>query len=468
VFSEEILETKEPDRWKQNTEVLIFRSVERNSESSSEVTKLRLRISDTFWNGFSNNFKKFQKVSKSFKKTWHFQEKKCNFPEFLVFCFLIAPTLCFRKKFWKLKNLIGENKIRKYLSVLFEKVVFAAGSSRSKYICSLADASHPRQLETSGNKAIADTNTNHAINECARSMHRIYWANVTVCEAWSFHLSQTSSLKTIRAAWAGPLGRPGRSRGLAQAPDDEGTGPPWPGRQVAPNACASRAIRNPHHLDENQYTGAYLFHTGTYPAWCSARWWTSHGGFVRVWNLIKSTSGTVTYQYVHRGTVTYQYVLRYTLDQNKANYGIWITWHDQGGGCWGCLWYQNRSEHRWYQMSMISYTANIIDSKLLNHSLKTWFQIWFRIWYCLWYHMSMISRNADSIDSELRLWYHCFKNMMSYMISRTTVLWRGLWYQMSMRCKEIYLIKSLLVAPSTRIFNLAFESKPLAENYGNG
>jgi hypothetical protein len=63
-------------------------------------------------------------------------------------------------------NEISENKI------WFEKVFFAAGSSRSKYICSRAVSSHLRQ--TSGNKAIADTNTTHAVNECAKSMHRMY------------------------------------------------------------------------------------------------------------------------------------------------------------------------------------------------------------------------------------------------------------------------------------------------------
>ncbi len=59
---------------------IIFRSVESDSESSSEVTKLWLRISDTFWNCFSNNFKKFQKVSKNFKKTRNFQKKSVISP----------------------------------------------------------------------------------------------------------------------------------------------------------------------------------------------------------------------------------------------------------------------------------------------------------------------------------------------------------------------------------------------------
>ena len=57
-----------------------------------------------------------------------------------------------------------------------EKVFFAAGSSRSKYICSRAVASHPRQ--TSGNKAIADMNTTHAVNECARSISQYISTNV--------------------------------------------------------------------------------------------------------------------------------------------------------------------------------------------------------------------------------------------------------------------------------------------------
>jgi hypothetical protein len=58
-------------------------------------------------------------------------------------------------------NEISKNK------TWFEKVFFAAGSSRSRYICSRAVASHPGQ--TSGNKAIADTNTTHAVNECAKT-----------------------------------------------------------------------------------------------------------------------------------------------------------------------------------------------------------------------------------------------------------------------------------------------------------
>ena len=55
---------------------IIFRSVESDSESSSEVTKSRLRISENFWNcNFaksrekSQNFKKFQKTRKFQKKS---------------------------------------------------------------------------------------------------------------------------------------------------------------------------------------------------------------------------------------------------------------------------------------------------------------------------------------------------------------------------------------------------------------
>jgi hypothetical protein len=55
--------------------------------------------------------------------------------------------------------------------VAFVKVFFTAGSSRSKYICLRAVASH--LCQTSGNKVIVDTNTTHAGNECecARRMH---------------------------------------------------------------------------------------------------------------------------------------------------------------------------------------------------------------------------------------------------------------------------------------------------------
>ncbi len=35
---------------------------------------------------------------------------------------------------------------------------------------------------------------------------------------------------------------------------------------AGPAPAGGHMIWNPHHLDENQYTGTYLFATGTYPA----------------------------------------------------------------------------------------------------------------------------------------------------------------------------------------------------------
>ncbi len=75
---------------------IIFRSVESDSESSSEVTKLRLHISDTFWNCFqtiskkSKSFKKFQKVSKNHD----FTLKKCNFPGHTPMLSISMVKLC--------------------------------------------------------------------------------------------------------------------------------------------------------------------------------------------------------------------------------------------------------------------------------------------------------------------------------------------------------------------------------------
>jgi hypothetical protein len=52
---------------------IIFRSVESDSESSSEITKLRLRISESFRRTFSKKFKKSQKIS---KKSEIFRKKR--------------------------------------------------------------------------------------------------------------------------------------------------------------------------------------------------------------------------------------------------------------------------------------------------------------------------------------------------------------------------------------------------------
>ncbi len=52
---------------------IILQSVESDSESSSEVTKLRLRFSESFRNNFL-------KKSDFFSKNPKFSEKKCNFP----------------------------------------------------------------------------------------------------------------------------------------------------------------------------------------------------------------------------------------------------------------------------------------------------------------------------------------------------------------------------------------------------
>ncbi len=79
------------------------------------------------------------------------------------------PTLWFRKKFGNQWTKFMLRKRREQnmehngtiWASCFEQMLFAAGSSRSKYICSRAVASHPRQ--TSCNK----------VNECARSMHRM-------------------------------------------------------------------------------------------------------------------------------------------------------------------------------------------------------------------------------------------------------------------------------------------------------
>ena len=65
---------------------IISRSVESDSESSSEVTKLRLRTFAFFEKVFSKNLKKFQEISKKFKKIQkisknpEISEKKGNLP----------------------------------------------------------------------------------------------------------------------------------------------------------------------------------------------------------------------------------------------------------------------------------------------------------------------------------------------------------------------------------------------------
>ena len=54
---------------------IIFRSVERDSESSSDVTKLRLRFFKFFEKVFSKNLKKWRDFFKEFQKIANFHKK---------------------------------------------------------------------------------------------------------------------------------------------------------------------------------------------------------------------------------------------------------------------------------------------------------------------------------------------------------------------------------------------------------
>jgi hypothetical protein len=84
-------------------------------------------------------------------------------PEFVFFCFLAAPPDAVISE--EISDIEMKNgNIYECCSPFF-RVFFTAGASRCKYICPRALASHPRQ--TSGNKVIADKNTNQAANKCA-------------------------------------------------------------------------------------------------------------------------------------------------------------------------------------------------------------------------------------------------------------------------------------------------------------